>query len=174
MFSRLALVLTLFSCTVLMAQAPPTDAKTAKIEEFFKVTHVDQMSGQLIKIVADQMKSGMTQQLTGVQMTPEQQKRFDAFNDKVWKVITDAMGWDKLKPDYVKIYSDAFTEQQIDDILAFYKSPAGRAIVEKTPGLMQQGADLGRERLAAITPQLQQLMKDFVAQEAAAREQEKK
>jgi hypothetical protein len=34
----------------------------------------------------------------------------------------------KAKPALVKIYADTYTEEELDGILAFYKSPAGEAV----------------------------------------------
>ena len=53
------------------------------------------------------------------------------FTQKIQAVISGALSWNKLEPEYTKIYEDAYTEQQIDDILAFYKSPTGQVMVEK-------------------------------------------
>jgi len=71
------------------------------------------------------------------------------------------MGWKVLEPDYVDIYAKNFTDEQLDAILAFYKSPAGSALVEKLPTLTTQGMQLAQTRMAALQPQLKQMIEDF-------------
>lgn len=67
---------------------------------------------------------------------------------------------------FTKLYADTFTEQQIDDLLAFYRSPTGQVIVEKTPVLLTQSTVMIQKRMAAVNPELQTLLKDFMANAA--------
>ena len=48
------------------------------------------------------------------------------------------MSWEKLRPAYVKAYSETFSEEEIDGILAFYESLAGRAMQAKMPVFIQK------------------------------------
>ena len=58
-----------------------------------------------------------------------------------------------VKPAMIKAYMDVFTEDEIDGILGFYQSPAGRAMLQKSPQVMirmmgatqQQSGDLAAE-----------------------------
>ena len=43
------------------------------------------------------------------------------------------MTWDKLRPLYVRIYQESFTQEEIDGLIVFYESPAGIAFVERWP-----------------------------------------
>ena len=171
MLRRLFLLLSILACT-LVAHADDA-SKLAKIQEFFKVSKMDQMMAQVMKQTMDQVNSGMTQQIMGVQLSPDQQQKVDQLTDKVRKIVSGALSWDNLEPEYAKIYADAYTEQQIDDILAFYKSPTGQAMVEKAPDLIKQASAISHDRLAVVIPELQKLMKDFAAQESTGKPQEK-
>ena len=51
--------------------------------------------------------------------------------DKVASMVSDAVAWDKLKPAYLKLYLDAYSEEELDGIIASYKSPAGQTMVTK-------------------------------------------
>jgi uncharacterized protein len=108
----------------------------------------------------------MMQQMLGVKLTPEQQQQVDELNAKISAVLANTVGWDKLEPEYTRMYAAAFTEQQMDDILAFYKSPTGQAMIEKNPELLQQSSALAQQRMAEATPQIQKLIKDFMTQTA--------
>lgn len=136
-------------------------SKRAKIEEIFKVSKLDQLLKQSIAMSMNQVKSGFYQQLFGVKVPPDQQQTMVEFQDKVEKLMTDALSWESLEPAYAKIFADAYTEEEIDGILAFYKSPSGQALLAKTPVLMAQGSLLAQQRVTAIQPQLQELMKEY-------------
>ena len=127
---RTTLLLLLLSCVPLTARADDA-SKLAKIQEFFKVAKLDQLSNQGMKQAIDQVNSGITQQLLGVKLTADQQKSYDELTKKAETIISNALSWDKLEPEYEKLYAAAYTEPQLDDILAFYKSPTGRVMVEE-------------------------------------------
>jgi len=140
-------------------------SKAAKVEEFFKLAQLDNVLRQSLAQVRTQMQSGIIQQIFGQQpLPPEMKKQVDDFQNKISDVVSDALSWEKLKPGYVKIYMDAFSEQEIDGIIAFYRSPAGQAMVAKTPTLLTKGGELAQQKIAVAQPALEQLVRDFAAQ----------
>src|SRR5690606_18062420 len=36
------------------------------------------------------------------------------------------MRWENLLPDYIRIYTDAFSEAELRELIAFYRSPVGQ------------------------------------------------
>jgi hypothetical protein len=163
MFFRLAILLAMFSCVTRAAHADEA-SHIAKVHEFFKVAKLDQLSAQIMKQAMDQVNSGLMQQMLGVKLTAEQQQQADDLKAKISAVLTNALGWEKLEPEYTKMYAAAFTEQQMDDILAFYKSPTGQAMIEKNPMLLQESSALAQQRMSDVTPEVEKLIKDFMTQ----------
>jgi tetratricopeptide (TPR) repeat protein len=53
---------------------------------------------------------------------------------------------ERLMPRMIDIYVEAYTEQELRELIAFYKTPAGKKTLEKMPLLMPQGT---RELLGA-------------------------
>lgn len=170
-FLRLAILIGTFTCV--MTALADEASHTAKVHEFFKIAKLDQLSAQVMKQAMDQVNAGLMQQMLGVKLTAEQQQQADDLKAKVSAVLTNALGWDKLEPEYTKMYAAAFTEQQMDDILAFYKSPTGQAMIEKNPMLLEQSSALAQERMSAVTPQIEKLIKDFMTQPAPKPQQTK-
>ncbi len=144
-------------------------AKTAKIEEMFKAAHLDELLSQSLAIAGNQVKSAAFQQMLGVKLRPEQQRTAQEFQDKVMQLVMQTLSWDKLKPIYVSLYANTYTEEEIDGILAFYKSPAGQAMVSKTPQLMTEAGQVVQQRIATeMQPKMQALMKEFAQQSQSA------
>ena len=139
-------------------------SKATKAEELLRLTNVEANLKQSLELISKQMKSGVVQQITGVKLPEDQQKRVDELQAKVEQLVYSAIEWEKLKPDFVKLYADAFTEEQLDDILTFYRSPSGQAMIGKMPELMPKAMEISQRRMAEIMPQLQQMLKDFVAE----------
>ena len=161
---RALLTSTCLFLTLAAANAFADDAtKAAKVEEFFRLAQLDKVLEQSLAQVRTQMQNGLFQQIFGQKpLPPEMKKQVDDFDNKVADVVSDALSWEKLKPGYVKIYMDAFSEEDLDGIIAFYKSRAGQAMVSKTPVLLTKGGELAQQKIALAQPALTQLVKDFL------------
>ncbi|MBC3916498.1 DUF2059 domain-containing protein [Undibacterium sp. CY18W] len=113
----------------------PTDAS---LKELLVVTN----SQQILKAVEAQvdglMKNVLEQTTKDRPLNAESQKALDKFRDKVRIIHKEQFGWDKLEPLFIDIYSKSLTQEDVDGIIAFYKSPAGKSYVSKMPAMMQQ------------------------------------
>ncbi|MGD0201040.1 MAG: DUF2059 domain-containing protein [Bryobacteraceae bacterium] len=153
---RLAVVSTVILLAVAGAARADEASKKAKIEELFQLTNVDRMVGQIL----GQVRSMQTAQIERTTMTAEGRARAREIQDRIQAVIARMLSWDKLKPEYVKLYAETFTEEEIDGMLAFYKSPAGRAMLEKMPVLMQKSMGLVQQMMKEIQPEMTKIMEE--------------
>jgi uncharacterized protein len=151
-------------CVAVSALHADEASKTAKVEEFFRVSHTEQMLSQTMSMALNQTKSGVLQQMAGVHSTPEETKSLNDFQDKMSAILTNALSWEKLKPIFVKVYADAFTEEELDGLVAFYKSPAGQAMIAKTPSIMTKSNELIQQQMAPAMAEIQKLVRDTAAQ----------
>ncbi|HEX4154950.1 MAG TPA: DUF2059 domain-containing protein [Acidobacteriaceae bacterium] len=142
-------------------------SRRAKAEELFVTMHMDQTMGQLMNAVMTQVQQ-MTQSVPGAdRFTPEQRKEVADFQQRVADVTEKKLGWKAMEPDFITLYASTYTEEELDGILAFYKSPVGQSMLEKTPELMQKGMEIAQQRVKEIQPELNQMTEDFIEQMAA-------
>jgi hypothetical protein len=140
-------------------------SKRAKIEDLIRITKMDALLNQAMAQMSEQMKAFSKDQTPArSHLTPGQQKLADDFDAKVQKILADAVSWDKLKPVMIQAYADTYTEEELDGILAFYKSPAGQAMLVKNPQLMSHTVQLVQKEMADLQPQLEQATQDYVEQ----------
>ncbi|MBI2685400.1 MAG: DUF2059 domain-containing protein [Acidobacteria bacterium] len=155
---------------ILSFAAPPVLAdeasKAAKVEEFFRLAKIDEMLRNVLALSSSRMQGAAIQEMLGVKLPPEAQKRVESLQGKVTALLTEALAWEKLKPEYVKIYSEAFTEEQIGDIVAFHKSKTGQALVAKNPELMAKSSEIVRKKLAESQSEMRKLIQEFIEQAA--------
>jgi uncharacterized protein len=154
---RIALLLLL--CTLPLSARADEATRHAKAQEMVNLLHLDKLMSQIMDAVMAQTNA-MTKQLGG-ETTPEQQAKLDAFQKKILALIETQLGWKAMQPIYVDLYAKAFTDEELDGILAFYKSPAGIAMIDKTPALTAQSQQIAIEKMQALQPQLTQLLEDF-------------
>jgi hypothetical protein len=125
-------------------------SKSAKAEELLQLTQGDQM----VKMMEPMMK-GMVAQMDK-DMSAEQRAKVGEMQGKMMALV--AVRLSKAKPALVKVYTDTYTEEEIDGILAFYKSPVGKAFLQKMPEVMQRSMPVMMQMMGDLQPELKTMM----------------
>jgi uncharacterized protein len=73
-----------------------------------------------------------------------------------------------LEPIMVESYRDTFTQQEVDALLRFYRTPIGKSVAEKLPVASQQSMQLIQQRIREIMPKIQEIARDSAARIKAA------
>ena len=63
----------------------------------------------------------------------------------------------------VKLYTSNFSEQEMQELIAFYESPLGQKVLEKMPSLTSQSAQLTQSKLETAVPKVNQLLAEMTA-----------
>src|SRR5262249_1169027 len=159
-----ALVISVLVVSGMVPCRADESSKAAKVEEFLRRAKVDEMLRQGMDLTMRQLKSGMIEQMLGAKIPPQLAKSFAAFHATIGAVITGALAWEKLKPKYVKLYLDAYSEEELDDFLAFYRSKSGQQMIAKTPELMTRASEIVQGHLAAVLPEIQKMFQEHMAE----------
>src|SRR5438105_3243186 len=132
MLKRLLIILSIGALAGLVnaADAPPSEAS---IKELLEVTHARQMIGTLMQQMDGIMKAAMEQVTQGQTPSSDIQKTYDKARADVMTALKEQFTWEKLLPMYVRIYQKSLTQKEVDGIVAFYKTPAGQALLNKLP-----------------------------------------
>lgn len=144
-------------------------SKRAKIQEMLTLTNSEQMMNQALDQMSAMMKNAAAQQAVKQNLTPEQQQIQDSFNAKITRIIQQSLSMDSIRPIIMQVYDETYTEDEIDGILAFYRSPAGKAFLAKTPQLMVKTMTLMQQQMAAVQPQIEQAVKDLNSEMSKAK-----
>jgi len=159
---RLAAILAILLALPLAAHADEA-SKRAKIDEMFGLLHMDTLMQQMSDASLKQAKSTFDTMVPNADQATKDKAA--VYMDRMITLIYGEIGWKSLEPEFAKIYDANFTEAQLDDILAFYKSPTGVVLVQKLPVLTQQGMQIAQARMVDLQPKLKQLIdemaKDF-------------
>jgi hypothetical protein len=70
--------------------------------------------------------------------------------------------WDEVRPKVAKLYSDAFTEAELRELIAFYQTPTGQKAVAKLPALVQESGVVAMSGVQAGMPQFQQRIGELI------------
>jgi hypothetical protein len=135
--------------------------KIALIEEMLRITGAD----KTVDNVLDQQQALIKQQLSSLVMedgslSPYRDKLEPVIEDyqaKIIAVMKKAMNWTEVKPQMVKIYDELFTEAELSAIVAFDKTPAGKALIDKTPAITGKSMEVGMRQLSGAMPDIEHL-----------------
>ncbi len=142
-------------------------SKRAKIVELLTVLKVDQVGKQIVD-GASQQTEALGHREFGATETAEQQKKVADLHQQVVTLITPAVEWKTMQPDFITAYNTAYSEPEIDGILAFYKSPSGQALLNHQAEIGQKSGQIVQQHMASVQPQLRQLVQDFAKNSAPA------
>ncbi len=110
------------------------------------------------------MDAAMKQATAGKQLSPQQQKIVDDVRAKMIALVKEQLNWDTFEPKMEDIYRKSFSQSEIDGMLKFYKTPAGKAVIAKMPVVMQNTMQVMQGQIAEMMPKIQQLMADTASQ----------
>jgi hypothetical protein len=134
--------------------SPPSDAS---IQELLAVTDARHLIDGLKVQVDAMVSSAMQQARQGKPVTPDVQAVLDRMHEKMLVVADETLNWDTMQGICIRTYRASFTQDELDSIIAFYKTAAGQALVKKMPLVLRnvmtemQGATaLMREKIRQI------------------------
>jgi hypothetical protein len=156
---RLALLLTLVLCLPLAARADDA-SRRAKAAQLVTLLHTERMVQQNSATIMKQVSDAAEKEI-GPNPTPESKARLAGLENKISQLIDAQLDWKALGPAIIDIYTQTFTEQELDAIVTFYKTPAGIALLDKMPQINDQVEQLAHSRLVILQPQISQAFDDF-------------
>jgi hypothetical protein len=163
---KLLALVAVLAATPAFAQNQP--ASEASVRELMAITNakslLDQTYGQLDGVMERAMKEAMG----GKTLTPEQDSLLAEMRTKMVALFREQMSWEKLEPEYLKLYMATFSQAEVDGMNAFYKSPGGQAVIAKMPQLMQSLMQAVVADMQALMPKMQALENEYKEKVAAA------
>jgi len=145
----------LSAALTLQAETLPTDQSIA---EMMNIMQLEALLGNTLKQMTDGMKAAMEQALRksseGKELTAAQKAKVDEFRKKFDATMSQELNMAKVKAIYTQAYKSTFSQEEVNSIVAFYRSPAGKAILQKNPDAMRKANEsmqttitpLGHER----------------------------
>lgn len=145
--------LILVCCVAVLTPAPAQSrSKQQKIERILELTNPDTVVTEVVTQV-----DGMMRQIQPNPTAQQRARRSEAL-DRIGKLAKQRML--KMRPELVKAYSETFTDEEIDGMLAFYETPAGRATVTKIPAVNNRMSGLIQAEINSLGPEINKIAED--------------
>jgi hypothetical protein len=163
----LSLLLVGSVCPAAKAQDEIKPAKRALIKELYMATRADKMAESFTKIILTQMERDLPKMISE---TPEMadlksrdrelvQRTIVETSTRVFKRFKELMPQrinfaEVMEQMFYPIYDKFFTEEELKDLVAFYKSTTGQKSIEVMPQLMQDAVQRSSQALNAKVMEL--------------------
>jgi hypothetical protein len=151
----LASVLMLASTLPLMADEA---SKAQKIEELLVLTKADKMIDQVFDQINNAVMTQMSSPAMPADMDPQRKQMALDVQKQLMDLLRRKLAWDKMKPQYVRIYSESFSEEEVSAMVSFYRTPAGKSMLEKLPMVMAKSMELVQPMMKDIMPEIQRIV----------------
>ena len=137
-----------------------TASHNAAAENFLMMAHADKASTP----VYVQVQQMFAQRFEQTKAPASKQALLETYEAKANTVLDQSIGWAKIKPDMIKIYTDNFSEQDLKDLIKFYQSPLGKKVQEKMPTVTQLSAQMTQQKLESAVPVVNKLLADMTSE----------
>jgi hypothetical protein len=141
------------------------DQQRQLAEEILTLTHVAERTQKMF----DNLKQMQIAQIDGMKLPPEAHDLAITYREKLGEILAQEMSWTKVKDEYVKVYADTFSAEELRGIVTFYKTPTGEALLAKTPKLLEQSMQVAQRHLQNVAPKIQELRKQMIEEAEAQR-----
>jgi hypothetical protein len=145
------------ACAVFANDAPPSDSSIQELtalsrsQELFKG-----MKPQMDAMVSSSIKEASQ----GQTITPERQAVLDRMREKMVAAYDDVFNAQAMQILMLRVYQATYTQDEVDGLIAFYKTRAGQALINKSPLMMQNMMDEMRQLMRPMTQRIMQLKKE--------------
>lgn len=150
----------LFTLSLLLFSVANADeiSHRAAAEELLRLQKKDQM----MKPIFDQMSSMMEQQYSSMGVPEEERPKLKKYTDKLFNAMEEQFAWEKVKDDFITIYTETFSEDELRAISAFYKTPAGQTYIQKMPTLLKHSVELSQKKMPEMMKRLKEITAEMI------------
>ena len=164
-FPRLPVLLVLALSIPVAAHADDASHR-AKAKELMTLLKTEHMVMQISDNIRKQVNDAASQ-IVGPDAAPERKAKLDDFEKQASAAVDEQLSWKAMEGPFTDIYVKNFTEDEMDAIIALYKSPAGTALLANMPTVNEQVSRYGQSKMVALQPKLKDLYADFQKNAAA-------
>jgi len=166
---RIISILTLVAAltfSISLQAAPPSDES---INQLLVLTKAGKLMDTVFAQMDGMMKTSLQQVTKGKPLSPEEQAIMDRQQARMIAIMKEELNWDKMKGMFVQTYRETFSQEEIDGLIAFYKSPVGQSFVDKQPEMMKRTVTLLQQHMGPMMQKIQQMSEETAKEMKAAK-----
>lgn len=147
------------AAVLLVASLPLSAAEPAHeaaAERFLKLARADQMATPVYQQVRQAFAERFAEDGGG-----DRQALLERYQARANAALDSAIGWKILRPQMLKLYTDTFSQQELEELIRFYESPVGSKVMQKMPMLSAESARVTQEQVLQAAPEVNRLLEQM-------------
>ena len=148
----------LFSVTA-YAETP----SSASIEQLIDITDSKQQYEQELQY-SEQSYNDMMQQLIDSQknyLAKKDQEKFNTLQKEMLALMMKESQWEHIKPTMIQIFQEVYTQEEVNSMIEYYKTPIGRSILKKMPLVTEKNNAFLQQQMEKFMPQFIEQLQQF-------------
>ena len=143
----------LFAGVLVVASLSPAQAQTREetILEVIEATHLLDQFRSMRELLPQFLEQQFAQ--TGATLSPV---KMEIIKEITVDMYSDMEG--EMMAMTIRLYENNFTQQELKDLLVFYRSETGMKLIDKTPDIMAQVLNETNSLVEQLMPKMQQEM----------------
>ena len=129
-----ALSMLIVAWPVFANDAPPSDVS---IQELLTLTRSEELVNGMKPQLNAMISASINQVSQGHQATPERQAVIDRMREKMVTAFDESFNFESMQMITLRVYQATYTQDEVDGLIAFYKTPPGQALINKRQPMMQ-------------------------------------
>jgi hypothetical protein len=150
---RLLVLVAMMALSGVLAGQDMTEREQLALE-VVELTNADSVAGQ----IGAQMRSMMMRDIESRIRCDAMRPAVEEAVDEMTEVFAETLNSVDFRARMVVVYAETFSEDELREIAAFYRSEAGRRLVEAMPELMRRSMTLGEDLMATMQSRLEETM----------------
>lgn len=135
------------------------------VEDLLDTMHAEKLLDGVKEQVFGQLTAQINAMLVkGSELNDTQRATVQRYGRKQIDLLGETLSWPKMKAFQISIYTQTYSEDEIREMIAFYKSPLGQKMLERQPKLTAVAMKEMQGQLQAMLPKLAELAKDLATE----------
>ncbi len=143
----------LLAATLAAAEPAATDAHTAAALKMIEASRADEPLKMLKDPTAPMVQSTVAQ----FQGCASAKPVLDDFSKRMGAITFSDAEIGEMRKDFAAVYTDVFTQQELETMTAFFTSDLGKKLLDKTPEIMQRIQGASQQRMQASMENAQKI-----------------
>jgi hypothetical protein len=161
MIKRILVLLIVVSSVAYAADQVPSEASVKQLLELSQVHKIlDATMAQMDAL----MRQAMQQATRGQFVSPKVQKDIDRRQAEMMSIFKETLDWNRLGPMYVRVYQKSFTQPEIDNLIAMYRTPGAQTMLNKMPIVLQNTMAEMQQIMQPMMQRIQRMQQEVVAE----------
>lgn len=156
----------LILCLCVLTALPTVEAvrpNRASVEELLTLMHSRRMVDTMLQQIDGAMAGEIQQGLRVQSASPNVRHKAAQLRQAMDARLQAELSWGRTKDIFVRAFSDGFSQTEVNELINFYESPAGQALVTKMPAIMRETRALMQARMRPVIQDLQAGLQKAIA-----------